>query len=109
MESIILFYDNALIYSPNVFFIFLALLLSFIILLIGDIFILFVKSIRYTAEYITEIQKKRKKTKHNRIRLLIKTVSIVYMIINKKKERIILNSLKIVNAIKKEVLIKEGE
>lgn len=109
MESITFFYDNALIYSPNVFFISLAFLLSFIILLIGNVFNLFVKSIRYTAEYIIEVHQKRKRTKHNRIRLLKKTAGIMYMIVNKKKAGIILNSRKIVKAIKEEVLIKEGE
>lgn len=109
MESIALFYDNALIYSPNAFFISLALLLSFIILLIANVFSLFVKSIRSTAEYIIEIQKKRKKTKHSRIRSLLKTILVMYMIVNKKKARIIFYLRKILNTIKEEVLIKEGE
>lgn len=114
MDSIALFNDNALIYSPNVLFIFLALLLSFFILLIVNAFGFFVKNVRYITKNIIKVQKirkqkKREKAKHNRIRLLIKTAGIMYKILNKKKKKIILNSRTIINAIKEEILIKEGE
>lgn len=126
MESIILFSDillilwnqfsdNALIYSPNVFFIFLALLLSFIIFLIVNAFRVVIKSVRNTAEHIIEIQKKRKKTKHNKnkfslkIKYLLKIILVMFTIVNRKKARIIFYARKILNAIKEEVLIKEGE
>ena len=115
MESIILFYDNALIYSPNLFFVSLALLLIFIALLISNVFYLFMESVRYTTEYINQIQKKRKNPKHNitrfslKIKLLLKIIFITFFILNKKRAKIISSVRKILNAIKEEVLIKEGE
>lgn len=109
MEPIVVFYDNAFIYSPNVSFIFLFLFFSFILLLIGSVFFLFVDSIRYTAEYVIEIQKERKKITRNRVELLLKAVFVTYMIFNRKKERIFFYIKKVIDAIKKEVLVKEGE
>lgn len=109
MESIIIFYDNALIYSSNIFFILLSLLVIFTLLLVVNMLNLFIISTRY----IIEINKRGKKTENNRIKsmikakLTIKIVSNIFMSFNKKKIKIISHLRRIEKKIKKEVLAEE--
>ena len=109
MDSVVLFYSNALIYSPNEFFIFLLVLLVFITLVTGNAFYLFIKSISYAAEYIIDVQKRRKNTRHYKFKSLLKIILAVYFVLGKKISRIIFYTRKMLNVIKEEVLIKEGE
>lgn len=102
MESIILFNDNALIYSPNLFFITVLLFFCFTLLLILNTIPLIIKSILY----VIDVKKKRKKPKNNKAKFIIKKVIKIYEILSKERITILLYLARLLKKIKKEILIE---
>ena len=113
MGLLIDFYHNSLLYSPNLFFV--SLFLATILVLLLAIFTCYflTKKARFVTEFLVDIsgefQKKGRKKKYSRTRKITKIASYIYITVNKKMIKTILFTTKIINYVKKEVLIKEGE